>query len=239
MPTPRLIIAASEQCPDMLYATRFSAPDPFLFLEKNGRRTIVLNDLEIDRGRAQACADEIVSYSDIAKRLPKLLASSFTEVAVRFLKERKVRAALVPASFPLGLAIEIEKAGIRLRPQPGLFWKDREFKTEAELNKMRRALAITERRRLLVDIGPTASYAMAAVTELASAATLGLFPAWLTTTRDQVGLVDVDNVVSAAAEAEGRTLAGLGIVAASVDAMAPTYLWRFRKTGQYEPSRFA
>ena len=144
MPTPRLIIAASEQCPDMLYATRFSAPDPFLFLEKNGRRTIVLNDLEIDRGRAQACADEIVSYSDIAKRLPKLLASSFTEVAVRFLKERKVRAALVPASFPLGLAIEIEKAGIRLRPQPGLFWKDREFKTEAELNKMRRALAITE-----------------------------------------------------------------------------------------------
>ena len=104
---------------------------------------------------------------------------------------------------------------------------------------MARALAITERRRLLVDIGPTASYAMAAVTELASAATLGLFPAWLTTTRDQVGLVDVDNVVSAAAEAEGRTLAGLGIVAASVDAMAPTYLWRFRKTGQYEPSRFA
>ena len=144
MLTPRLIIADSEHCPDMLYATRFFAPDPFLFLEKNGRRTIVLNDLEIDRGRSQAQVDEVVAHSDIAKRLPKAALSSSVEVAIRFLKEQKVRTALVPASFPLGLANELAKAGIRLVPQPGLFWKEREFKNAGELKWMRRALAITE-----------------------------------------------------------------------------------------------
>jgi len=144
MSTPRLIIAASEQCPDLLYATGFFAPDPFLFLEKNGKRMIVLNDLEIDRGRAQARVDEVVSYSDIARRLPKSAVSSFAEIAIRFLAEQKVRKALVPASFPLGLACELTKAGITLVPQSGLFWKEREFKTDAELKLMRRALAITE-----------------------------------------------------------------------------------------------
>ena len=55
--TTRLIVAASETDPDMLYATKFWAPDPFIFLEQNGKRTLVLTDLEIDRGRKQAKAD--------------------------------------------------------------------------------------------------------------------------------------------------------------------------------------
>ena len=50
----RFIVAASENDADMLYATRFFAPDAFIFLEQNGRRTLVLSDLEIDRGRKQA-----------------------------------------------------------------------------------------------------------------------------------------------------------------------------------------
>ena len=145
MPAPRLIIADSEHSPDMLYATRFFAPDPFLFLEKNGRTSIVLNDLEIDRGRAHAQVDEIVSYSEIAKRLPCGEQSSFAEVAVSFLKQRKVSRALVPATFPLGLAQQLAKAGIRLSPEPGLFWKDREFKSADELRVMSRALRITEK----------------------------------------------------------------------------------------------
>ncbi len=144
MALPRLIIADSEHSPDMLYATRFFAPDPFLFLEKNGRTSILLSDLEIDRGRAQAQVDEVVSYSEIAKRLPKAEQSSFAEVALRFLKERKVSRALVPANFPFGLAHDLANAGIRLSPEPGLFWKAREFKTETDLRMMNRAFRITE-----------------------------------------------------------------------------------------------
>ena len=64
----RLIVAASDHDPDMLYATKFFVPDPFIFLEQNGKRTIVLSDLEIDRARKQARADEIVSFSRIEQR---------------------------------------------------------------------------------------------------------------------------------------------------------------------------
>jgi len=52
-------------------------------------------------------------------------------------------------------------------------------------------------------------------------------------TPDQVELLKVDNVVSDAAEAAGRTLNAFGIEPEPIEAIVPTYLWRFRKTGQF------
>ncbi len=52
-------------------------------------------------------------------------------------------------------------------------------------------------------------------------------------TPDQVDLLKTDNVVSAAAKAEGRDLAGLGITARSFANIVPGYLYRFRKEGQF------
>jgi NADH dehydrogenase len=59
-------------------------------------------------------------------------------------------------------------------------------------------------------------------------------PGPLKLTPDQVELLRSDNVVSDAAKAEGRTLEALGIVADSLEAIAPQYLWRFRATGQFQ-----
>jgi Xaa-Pro aminopeptidase len=141
-PIPRLIVASSESDPDLFYATRFFAPDPFVYLEKAGRRMVMLNDLEVDRGRAQAKVDEVIAFSEVAKRAGK--NASQTAVLIRLLKDHHVRRAEVPASFPLGLAQELEKAGVELRPVSGLFFPEREFKTAEELKLMRRALSITE-----------------------------------------------------------------------------------------------
>ncbi len=53
-------------------------------------------------------------------------------------------------------------------------------------------------------------------------------------TYDQVRLLQSDNVVSAAAKSEGRTLAGLGVEPpAAVAAIVPGYLERFKPKGQY------
>ena len=52
-------------------------------------------------------------------------------------------------------------------------------------------------------------------------------------TPDQVELLRRDNVVSEAASREGRTLAALGIVPTAIEVVVPSYLWRFRKTGQF------
>ena len=143
----RLIIAASDHDPDMLYATRFFVPDPFIFLEQNGKRTIVLSDLEIDRARKQAKADEIVSFSQIEREVQgtQKKAPPFEKVMSHFLRKRGVRSAVVPANFPLGYAEELATQKIRVRATNGLFWPEREAKSEDELKLMRRALAITEK----------------------------------------------------------------------------------------------
>jgi NADH dehydrogenase len=46
-------------------------------------------------------------------------------------------------------------------------------------------------------------------------------------------MLRVDNVVSEAAKAASHTLQGLGIDPAPIEAIVPSYLWRFRKTGQF------
>lgn len=58
-------------------------------------------------------------------------------------------------------------------------------------------------------------------------------PGPLKLTPDQVTLLRSDNVVSEAAKAAGLTLEGLGIAPDSLEAIAPQYLWRFRKAGQF------
>ena len=52
-------------------------------------------------------------------------------------------------------------------------------------------------------------------------------------TPDQVELLRTDNVVSDAAKAELRTLQGLGIEPETIEAIVPSYMWRFRRTGQF------
>jgi Xaa-Pro aminopeptidase len=142
----RLMVAASETDPDMLYATRFWAPDPFIYLERNGRRTLVLSDLEIDRARKQADANEFVMFSDLEREVQgkSKKAPPYEKVLARFLKKRGVRSAVVPANFPLGYAEELAANKIRVRATNGLFWPEREAKSEKEVEMIGRALRITE-----------------------------------------------------------------------------------------------
>jgi NADH dehydrogenase len=58
-------------------------------------------------------------------------------------------------------------------------------------------------------------------------------PGFLKLTPDQVELLKVDNIVSDEATAKGMTLAGLGITPETMEQIVPTYLWRFRRTGQF------
>ena len=104
---------------------------------------------------------------------------------------------------------------------------------------MELALRVAERHRGLAPLPFGIARAMAGATEWASLLTLGKFPTMLTTTKDQVELLREDNIVSASAITEGRVLANLGVEAQGVEAILPSYLTRYRKTGQFAPSRFA
>ena len=142
----RLMVAASESDADMLYATKFFAPDPFVFLERDGKRTLLLSDLEIDRGRASAEVDEFLPYSQFEREVQgtSRKAPSYDDVVAHFLRQQKVKSVFVPAKFPLGLARKLEANQIRVEVGGELYWPERETKTEAELRLQRKALEITE-----------------------------------------------------------------------------------------------
>ena len=143
---PRLIFASSEESADLLYATKFSVPDPVLFLKQNGKTTVLLSDLEIDRGKKEAKVDEIIGLSSIERVLGKGRKGKppIERTIGYFLRERRVRKAAVPYNFPIGLADRLAREGVKVVPIAGLFWRDREFKTEEELRLIRRAIRITE-----------------------------------------------------------------------------------------------
>ena len=89
---------------------------------------------------------------------------------------------------------------------------------------MQFVLDTTERKRLLLPIPFFAAKLPAMIMQFMPKPML---------TPDQIELLRVDNVVSDAAIAERRTLQGIGIEPDSIEAIVPSYLWRFRKTGQF------
>ena len=145
-PKTRLIVAASETDPDMLYATRFFAPDPFIFLQQNAKRTLVLSDMEMGRGRKQAQVDEFVSFNELEREVQGKAkdAPPYEKVLAHFLRKRGVRSTIVPANFALRYAEELAANKIRVRSTNHLFWPEREAKTDEELKLIGRALRITE-----------------------------------------------------------------------------------------------
>ncbi|HEY2446356.1 MAG TPA: complex I NDUFA9 subunit family protein [Rhizomicrobium sp.] len=86
---------------------------------------------------------------------------------------------------------------------------------------MQLVLAETRRRRMLVALPWSVAMLQARILELMPKPML---------TRDQVLLLKQDNVVTPGA----LGLSDFGIDAETVEAVIPTYLWRFRREGQFE-----
>jgi NADH dehydrogenase len=62
---------------------------------------------------------------------------------------------------------------------------------------------------------------------------MGILPKPLIT-GEQITLLGIDNVVSAEAIKDKRTLAGIGIAARPLDAVLESYIWRFSANGQFD-----
>jgi Xaa-Pro aminopeptidase len=143
----RLIYSASESDANMLWATRFFAPDPFIFIQKRGKSYLVMNDLEIDRARSQARADKVLSYSDYTRRWQQrgVQFPEPAQVLAEVFKDMRMTSVEVPATFPLGLADQLRSSGIKVVPKPDPFWPEREFKTEEEVGFICESLRAAEK----------------------------------------------------------------------------------------------
>lgn len=146
MARPKLIIASSESNADILYASGFRAPDPFTFLQKDGKTYILLNDLELDRGRSEAPVDVVDSYSEAAKEVPSKSGRppSFYKVVASWLTSKGATKLKVPADFPLGIARDLKKSGIDVKPADGPFYAEREIKSRSEVQAIEHAIRIAE-----------------------------------------------------------------------------------------------
>jgi len=130
-----LIIANSELDSDLYYATRFLAPDPFIFIQTDGRKAVVMSDLELDRTKAQAQVDTVLSYSQYEKRLKSdgVTSPSVVDIVEAVLKERGAKEIIVPETFGLRYADGLRSKGFLITTKPDPFFEERTVKTEEEV----------------------------------------------------------------------------------------------------------
>ena len=146
MSVTRLIVADSEKNANLYYATRFLAPDPFIFVQVNGRRLMVMSDLELDRAKAQAKVDEVLSYTTLAQRVKQggIAEPTMMDVVDEMLKSHAIKQIEVPIDFSVAHADALRKRGYTLTPKPDPFFPERMIKSEGEIAWLTQSLRITE-----------------------------------------------------------------------------------------------
>ncbi len=146
MSQARLLIADSEKNANLYYATRFLAPDAFIFFEVDGRKTLVMSDLEIDRAKAQAAVKDVRSYTKVAAAAKRRLnrEAGLLDVVDECFKEAGVTALQVPMDFSVAYADGLRKRGYAVEPQPEPFFPERAIKSDREVELITQSLRATE-----------------------------------------------------------------------------------------------
>ncbi|HEX5034979.1 MAG TPA: Xaa-Pro peptidase family protein [bacterium] len=144
LPQTRLMVAASETDANLYWATKFLAPDPIVFIEHRKKRYLILNDLEVDRGRKEAEVDKVLSYSELEKKIaPKGKRATMSEVIAFVLRDLGAKEIAVPSNFPLSFALGLKKQRFKTQALPDPFYADRVLKTKEEKAAIKRSLRFT------------------------------------------------------------------------------------------------
>lgn len=136
---PRFMYASSEENAEMLYATQFFVPDPFLWWEFQGKCSVVLSPLEIDRGKREAEVDRIYAFDHFLAKEVKPTAVPLIRAICKKFRFKKIQ---VPPFFPAGIVEEIRKEGIRVEVTRDSFFQQRRFKSAAEVQKIKRGVEL-------------------------------------------------------------------------------------------------
>ena len=130
-----LIIASSETDSNLYYATRFLAPDPFIFLQIGDEKIMIMSDLEIDRAKVQAKVDTVLSHSiyEAAAKKKGVVEPKTIDVLNEFLHERGIKDLMVPADFAIRHALLLQKRGYAIIVKSDPFFEERLKKNEKEI----------------------------------------------------------------------------------------------------------
>lgn len=141
----RLIIADSESCSDLYWATKFFVPDPIFFLEHRGRKTLVASDLEYARAKKEAQVEEVLPLTRYRREAERKTGEvRDIDIFHEVLRGKKIRSLEVPSYFPYRIAAGLLKKGYRLTPIPDPFYPERMVKTPEEKKQIAKSSRVTE-----------------------------------------------------------------------------------------------
>ena len=146
MNTAQLIIADSEKNANLYYATRFLAPDAFIFFQIGDRKVLAMSDLEIDRAKQQSCVTEVLSTTKLSAQAKQRLKAdpAFTDIVDEALKSYQVTTLHVPLEFPVAYADGLRTRGYTVEPKPDPFFPERVIKSKEEVQHIIQSLRATE-----------------------------------------------------------------------------------------------
>jgi Xaa-Pro aminopeptidase len=145
--TDVLICDSTERSPELRHELPIGITDPFLYVEREGVRHVVIGSLEIPRleelGGSELHTPEEFGWDELAGSGISRDAA-LIEIYARACVALGVERAAVPSTFPLVVADRLRREGIELEPQRELFDLRRRSKTPAELAGIRRAQAAAD-----------------------------------------------------------------------------------------------
>jgi Xaa-Pro aminopeptidase len=138
-----LIAADSHRSPEMRHEVPVSIPDPFFYMERGGRKIVVVGSFEVPRVEELGLGHEV--YAPERFGLDELLEQGLKyweigrEICLRACREFGLDNAVVPHTFPLEIADYLRENGVEVGVDREFFAGRRRVKSEVELAGIRRA----------------------------------------------------------------------------------------------------
>jgi Xaa-Pro aminopeptidase len=154
MPETVLLYADSLGQPDLFALAGFLSGDPYTYLERDGRRVLVVPDFELDRARRESGEAEIWSFRELG--LNELVDQGLRPQAVRrALVQRAVErfgatSLTVPPWLPVSLADHLRANGINVEIDDERWRQARRVKDDEAVAATREAVAATEQALALI-----------------------------------------------------------------------------------------
>ena len=142
-----LIFANTETSPEMRHEVPVLVPDPFLYVEKDGKKLTASTAFEVERIKAagiDAHPWEEFGYDEmLAEGVPREEVT-WLRINLNACRAFGVTEAVVPRTFPVLVADHLRANGITVTPDHHFFADRRRVKNDAEIAGIRRAQKAAE-----------------------------------------------------------------------------------------------
>jgi len=139
----RLVVASSERCSDIYYASGFHCPDPFIWFSVGREKGIIVSTLEFQRAQNETKNGVRVynnnNFAPSGKPNPEK-----SEILAELSRRYKVELWETPGDFPLQYAESLLQAGVKAKCAKGEFFPGRCKKNKTEIEHIRKAQSLTQ-----------------------------------------------------------------------------------------------